>query len=198
MEKEPEILKIVKEDILRLLAEEKTGVSLNYIMDDVKVSKSYMDKAINNLKKDDLILAKNGVLKLTTKGEAVAQDILKKHLVLEKYFEEIKSKKEAHRISHIIEHYISGEVLDNIKKLGTYKNRGLPLSEFEKEKGMITDIVVEEQLFERIISMGIFPGEKIRIIDKLPNGIVFKIRNKKIFLAKEVAEKINVFAYEKA
>ena len=96
---------------------------------------------------------------MTPSGEDEAQDILKKHLILEKYFKERRSDIEAHRISHIIEHYISGEVVDNIKKLETYKSKGIPMSEYKKAKGLITDIAVEEQLFERIISMGIFPGE---------------------------------------
>ena len=139
----------------------------------------------------------NNFIWLTSRGKTEAKNILEKHLLLERYFEDIKSKKDAHRISNLIEHYISEEVIDNLKKLSTFKGKGLPLVEFKKEEGMITDITLNTQLFERIVSMGIFPGEKIEVIGELPNGVIFKIKNKKIFLAREVAKNIKVLAYEK-
>ncbi len=197
MDKESDVLKIVREDILRILAEGKNKVIVESLKDEVKVSDSFISKAINELEKDNLISNDNNFIWLTSRGKTEAKNILEKHLLLERYFEDIKSKKEAHRISHLIEHYISEEVIDNLKKLGTFKGRGIPLVEFKKEEGLITDIALDSQLFERIVSMGIFPGEKIKIIGELPNGVIFKIKNKKIFLAKKVAKNIKVLAYEK-
>ena len=98
---------------------------------------------------------------------------------------------------NIIEHHISKEVIDNLKKLSTFKGSGLPLIEFKKGKGFITDITLNTQLFERIISMGIFPGEKIEVLGLLPNGVILKIRNKKIFLGREIAKDIKFLANEK-
>ena len=82
--------------------------------------------------------------------------------------------------------------------MSTFKGEGLSLAEFKKEEGLIADITLDAQLFERIISMGIFPGEKIKVIARLPNGVVLKIGNKKIFLAWEIAKNIKVLEYEKA
>jgi Fe2+ transport system protein FeoA len=117
---------------------------------------------------------------------------------MEKYFEGIKGKKEAHRISHIIEHHISREVLDNLRKLSTFKEEGLSLSDFKGDSGSITDITLEAKQFERIISMGIFPGERIKVVARLPNGIVVRIENKKIFFSWEMARDIKVVEYAKA
>ena len=78
-----------------------------------------------------------------------------------------------------------------------FKGRGLPLTEYKRKRGLLTDIDLDPQLFERIISMGIFPGEKIEIVGELPNGVIINIKNKKIFLAKEIAETIKVLTYEK-
>jgi len=198
MEKESDILKIVTEDILRMLAERGNKVPLESIKDEVKASDSIIYKAINKLKEKNLILDDDNYYWLTLIGKNEAEDILEKHLLLEKYFEDIKSRKEAHDISHLFEHYISKEVLDNLKKLSTFKGEGLSLAEFKKEEGLITDIVLNTQLFERIVCMGIFPGEKIEVIAKLPNGVVLRIGNKKIFLAWEMAKNIKVLEYEKA
>jgi len=198
MEKESDILKIVTEDILRLLAETGNRVAMESIKDEVKASDSIISKAINKLKEKNLILDNRNYYWLTSRGKTESEDILEKHLLLEKYFIDIKSNKEAHNISHLFEHYISKEVLDNLKKLSTFKGEGLSLAEFKKEEGLIADITLDAQLFERIISMGIFPGEKIKVIARLPNGVVLKIGNKKIFLALEIAKNIKVLAYEKA
>ena len=198
MEKESDILKIVTEDILRMLAEMGNKVPLESIKDEVMVSDSVISEAIGKLKEENLIAYNNNYYWLTSRGKTESEDILEKHLSLEKYFIDIKSNKEAHNISHLFEHYISKEVLDNLKKLSTFKGEGLSLVEFKKEEGLIADITLDAQLFERIISMGIFPGEKIKVIARLPNGVVLKIGNKKIFLAWEIAKNIKVLAYEKA
>lgn len=195
MDKKSDILKIVKEDILRILAEAKSKVILKSIKDEVSASDLFISKAIDELKKDRMISSGNNFIWLTSSGKTEAKDILEKHLLLERYFENIKSKKEAHRISHLIEHFVSNEVINNLEKLSTFKGEGLSLVEFKKEEGLITDITLDAQLFERIISMGIFPGEKIKFIVNLPNGIIFNIKNKKIFLAREIAKNIKVLAY---
>jgi Fe2+ transport system protein FeoA len=123
---------------------------------------------------------------------------LRKHLILEKYFKKVRSKKEAHEIAHILEHYISEEVIRNIKKISTLKKKGISLIEFKQKNGLITDIILGIGLFERIISMGIFPGEKIKIINEIPNGIVIEVKNKKFVLGKNIAKEIKVLEYEKS
>ncbi|GAI16558.1 unnamed protein product [marine sediment metagenome] len=40
--------------------------------------------------------------------------------------------------------------------------------------------------------MGICPGEKIKITNKLPNSIIVEIENKKFALDKSIAKKIKV------
>jgi Mn-dependent DtxR family transcriptional regulator len=197
MDKNSDILKIVKEDILRILAEAGEAVMLDSIRDELRTSDKSIFKAVDVLKKDVLISINNNFLSLTEKGDSEAVKILERHLFLERYFKDIKNKKEAHRISHIIEHYISEEVIDNLKKLSTFKGDGKPLIEFKEDKGFITDIDLGTQLFERIISIGIFPGERIEVMFDLPNGIIIKVRNKKIFIPRKIASNIKVLSNEK-
>jgi len=186
-------LKIVKEDILRILGEEKEKITAESIKSEVNASDLYISKAFEELERGGLI-NHNKFISLTEKGEENAKDIVKKHLIIENYFRETKNEGNAHKAAHILEHYISKEVIDNLKKLSTFKNEGIPLADLEIDKeGMISDIVFPDHgAFERVVSMGMFPGEKIRIVNKIPDGIIVKIKNKKIALNRDLAKKIKV------
>lgn len=200
MIKESDILEIVKEDILRILGERKKQVSLETITNEIKVFSSFVFRVINELEKEELIQSQQAFFKLTEKGKEKAKSVLRKHLVLENYFRERRSKKEAHEIAHILEHYISEEIIRNIKKLSTFKGIGIPLTELElHEESLITDITVpDDKLFERIVSMGIFPGEKIRLANVISGCVIVKIQNKKFALDNNIAKEIKVLEHEKA
>ena len=196
MVEESDILRIVKEDILEVLGRKKKRILLKFMRLEVNVLHSLVSKAIRELEKEDLIKLSSGkklrYIQLTRRGRDRAKDILRKHLVLEKYFKKRRSKREAIKVTNIIEHYISTEVIDTIKKLSTLKKEGIPLTEFKQKEGLITDANFGIRLFERMVSMGIFPGEKIRIINKIPNGIIVETKNKKFALDKDIAKKIKV------
>lgn len=203
MIKEPEVLRIVKEDILEVLGR-KNKIPLKFMKLEVSVSQFFVSKAVNELEKEDLIKLslekKYGkqYIQLTKRGQDRAKDVIKKHFILEEYFKKRMSKKEAIKVTNALEHYISTEVVDVIKKLSTFKKKGIPLTEFKKEEGLITDINFSIGLFERLISMGIYPGGKIRIINRVPNGVIIKIKNKKFVLDKDIAKEIKVLEYEKS
>jgi len=151
MPKEPDILKIVKEDILRILGETKKEVLLDSIKAEIKVSPSFVSQAIKGLEEENQILVRKNFIRLTKDGQNKAKDIVKKHLVLENYFKRTKNEEEAHKMTDILEHYVSEEVIKNIKKLSTFKQRGVPLTELELYKeNLITDILIpNNKLFER-------------------------------------------------
>ena len=198
--KELDVLKIVKEDILRILGERSERTSLGNIKEGIKVAHPSLSEALEELERDGLIAIQENFISLTELGQEKAKTILEKHMVLEEYFEKTRSTIEAHTAAHILEHYVSGEVINTIKKLLTLKMEGVPLTKFELNKeGMITDITFSNYgLFERIVSMGIFLGEKIIITNEIPHGVVVKIRNKKFALDKIIAEEIKVVEYERA
>lgn len=193
-------MKIVKEDILRILAERKGKVSLDIIKQEINVFYSFVSEAIKKLEKEGLIQSQQGFFELTERGEEKAKDILRKYLVLENYFKRIRTEKEAHEMGHILEHYVSKEVLNNIKKLSTFKGKGISLTKHKLHKeGLIADIMISDnELFERIVSMGIFPGEKIVITNEVPNGVIVEIRNKKFALDKCIVKEIKVLEYGKS
>ena len=194
MLKESDILKIVREDILIILGERKEKVSLESLKAEIKVSHSFVFRVIKELEEKDLIQVEKNFVRLTRIGQDEAKDILTKHLVLKNYFKNTADEKEARRKADILEHYISEEVIKNIKKLHTLKKKGIPLTKFNlHEEGLIADITTpSNELFERIVSMGIFPGEEIKITNKIPNAVVVKIKNRKFALDENIAKEIKV------
>ena len=197
MVEEDNILRIVKEDILRILGEEKKKVSMESIKKEIRVSHSYIFDAINALEKENLIHIEGDFIKLTDNGQDRAKYIVEKHLVLENYFKRTKNKKEAHEHAHILEHYIFEEVIKNIKKISTFKESGAPLTGCKLHKEvMISDITIPgNDLFERIISMGIFPGEKIMLTNKIPGSVIVRIGYKKLAIGKDIAKEIKILEH---
>jgi len=200
MIKESNVLKRVKEDILRILGERKEKVSLKSMKAEINVSLTFMSEAIKTLEEEGLISVEKEFIRLTKNGLAEAKDIVKKHLVLENYFKETRSEREADQVAELLEHYVSEEVIYNIEKLFTLKKEGVPLTEFGFNKeGLITDMITSDsKLFERMVSIGILPGEVIEVTNKIFSGVVVKINNKKIVLDKTIAKEIKVFEYEKS
>jgi len=195
---ESDLLKIVKEDTLRILGEKKKKVSLKSLRMKMKVSPSFMAKAIESLAKEGMISVEKGFAKLTKTGQDEAKGLIEKHLVLENYFKATRNEREAHRAAHLLEHYVSGQVIDNIKRMSTLKKEGVPLLQFGlNREGLITDILFSDyKLFERMISMGILPGEVLEVTHMIPSGVVVRTSNKKIVLDKTIAKEIKVLAYE--
>ena len=200
MIKESNVLKRVKEDILRILGERKEKVSLKSMKAEINVSLTFMSEAIKTLEEEGLISVEKEFIRLTKNGLAEAKDIVKKHLILENYFKQTRSEREADRVAELLEHYVSEEVIYNIEKLFTLKKEGVPLTEFGFNKeGLITDMITSDsKLFERMVSIGILPGEVIEVTNKIFSGVVVKINNKKIVLDKTIAKEIKVFEYEKS
>jgi PadR family transcriptional regulator, regulatory protein PadR len=195
--KKPEksILQIVKDDILHICGEYKSRkISLKFIESKIKASASFISRAIKQLEDDGLIKLQKGFVVLTENGRGKVKYIIRKYSILEDYFKERRDNKNLYKEVDFLEHYISGEALNNIKKLSTFDGTSTPLEEFGlNRKGLITDIEFSVGgLFERMVSMGIFPGEKIRIMHKTPDGFVVYVSNKKIAIGKDIAKGVKV------
>jgi len=194
MSKQKSVLQIVKEDILELLGK-KERLSFSSIEPEIKVSDSLISEALEGLRKEGLVNSEQGSLFLTPAGAERAKKIVKKHSVLENYFKGMKTEEKAWKAASVLEHYISMEVANNIRKLATLKGKGITLTKTEQEQGIITDITFDDKLFERIVSMGILPGEKLMVESELPDSIVIKVGGKKFAVAMEIAEKIKIASH---
>lgn len=197
----PDILRIVKEDILRILGEEPgTATPLMSLKSEIKVSNPFLREAIEELEKEGLIQSKDELIALTKRGQEDASDIVKKHIFIENYFRETRSREEAREAADILEHYVSEEVIDNIKELSTFEREGVPLTRFDiNDEGIITDIrLFDLNLFERIVSVGIFPGEKVRVTNIISGSVIVEVGAKRFALGGEIANGIEALKHERA
>ena len=86
MTEESDILRIVEEDILRILGEEKSKrVSLERIKSEIKVAYLFISNAIKELEREGLLQSQGDFIVLTKEGVGKAENIVKRHLVLENY-----------------------------------------------------------------------------------------------------------------
>jgi DNA-binding PadR family transcriptional regulator/Fe2+ transport system protein FeoA len=194
-ESEKSIIQIVKDDILHICGEDKgKKVSLKSIETKIKASDSFISRVIRQLEEEGLIKLQEGFITLTKNGKNKVDYIIKKYSILEDYFKEIRNNKNLYKEIDFLEHYISEEALNNIKKLSTFDGTSVPLGKFGlNREGLITDIEFSVGgLFERMVSMGIFPGEKIKIMHETPDGFVVYVNNKKIAIGKDIAKGVKV------
>jgi DNA-binding PadR family transcriptional regulator/Fe2+ transport system protein FeoA len=199
-ESEDFVMSMVKDDILRVSAEENSSkVPLKLINSKIKASGDFIAAAGRQLEKEGLIRLEDGYVILVKKGQKKVGKILKKHSILEDYFKEKRDEIDAHKEADFLEHYISEEALNNVKKLSTFEGCSKELGEFGIGRDcLIVDVEFSVGgLFERMVSMGIYPGEKVRIMYSTPDGFVIDINNKKIAIGKDIARGIKVVEYAK-
>lgn len=189
-EKQP--IKIIKENILRVMVEETNGLEAlervrelakHPIIPESTISdlNKYFIKGLKELQESGLIVIKNENIYITKQGQIEGNKILIKHLSIENYFLKKLDAKQAHKAAHLLEHLISKEVIKNLNRLNLIEGYGIPLNDFKSSEGIISDLKIEDtQLFERLISMGVCPGQRIKIIARLTPSIVVKLRNTQI------------------
>ncbi len=189
--------RILEEDILRALGEKKKA-QIKSLSTEIQSPYSTTSDTAEELKKKNLIRIEGGFASLTAEGEKKADDLLRKHIAVENYFKKTRDKDEAHRIAHISEHHISEEAIRNIEKLYALKGTREPLTRLGlHEAGVIVDITVSDsKLFERIVSMGIFIGEKVTVVGKISDNVIIKVGNKKFVVDKDIANHIMVVQNE--
>ncbi len=196
---ESDTLRIVKEDILRILAEQTEGErSLEFVKSEAKASSPFVAEALKKLEEENLIQVAGSSIRLTKQGQDSASSILEKHLTVERYLEKMRSAGEAHKEANVLEHYVSQEVINNIRELSTLEKKGVPLTELKSNReGIITDITVPDSgLFERLISMGIAPGERIKITNRIGHTII-AIVNRTFAFGEDIARGIEVLERER-
>ncbi len=183
--------------MLRDLAESKDRLHINSIKSKINVSSFLTFKALKEFEKEGLIKTKKDLISLTVDGQKKSKNILRKYLILENYFKKYPDVDDitAHKKAHTLERYVSEEVIRNIKRMHTLKENAIPSTNFSlRKEGLIADINITKNhnLFERIVSMGIFPGNRIEILAIIPDIFVVKIGNKKFALAREISEEIKI------
>ncbi len=185
----------ITEDVLRIAAEKGKGViSLPMLKEDISAADELFIAAIDELKSKGLIHINNHEVMLTSKGREKAGKILARHKIIEKYFHDILKEPMPHNVAHALEHFVAGKTIKRMKEFLTMKERGKPAPDFplEREFLIIAVEITDKRILEKIISLGLTPGSKVKIEEKIPNAVIFNIGGRKVALANEIAK--NIFA----
>jgi Mn-dependent DtxR family transcriptional regulator/Fe2+ transport system protein FeoA len=184
-------LRVAKEDILRAIVELQID-SLEEIRQELETPES-LPKAIDQLVTEGLVCLSERSVRLTLAGEEAAGVIVTRHRAIEDYFRHEVGCEEAHRIAHRLEHIIVEEVVYSLKRIRELEKKGSPLSGDEWGEGLITRVdIADSQLFDRMISMGICPGQWIRTIKRFYGGLIILLGNTQLAVDWEIASQIEV------
>jgi Mn-dependent DtxR family transcriptional regulator len=179
VKKEVNWMEILMEDILRL-AKEKESPTILEIIQDSKVQREDVEKAIKELEKKGLITFKNNRVILTEEGDKAASIIYNYHRTVEKLF--------GHTVAHSFEHF--GE--DKIKLLENEMGKTKPLKDFsENEEGKIISLKIENpKIIARLMGLGIIPGVLFKVIKVRRDAIILSIEHRIVILDTELTDKI--------
>lgn len=158
----------------------------------------------------DLAISGEGEAALTPTGFETAERVMRKHRLLQCFLTEMLGVEpdKASDEACVLEHAVSDETID---RLGRYLDRpGVTrgrrykrhfiktgryryLTDCEEETDLRVREVVSGDAIHRLLDLGIFPGEKIRLVRKLGNhAVIVRVKGCDIALSDEVAASIRV------
>jgi DtxR family Mn-dependent transcriptional regulator len=159
---------------------------------------------------NDILIGGDGGIALTPEGQNVGMRVVKKHETLQCFFSEILGMDgpSASNEACTLEHAVSD---DTINRLGTYLKYSPPrlqketepvwgtacpliaLTDFNEGDDVIVQRILGEERANRLLDLGVVPGERVRIKRKLANNaLVVQVKGCDVALSPEVAASICV------
>lgn len=186
----------------------------------LKVSPASVSEMLNKLAEQGYIdYEKYRGAKLTEKGMGVAKRVRRKHRLLERFLSEVlglrhdKSHEEACKLEHIVSEESMKKICQMVHAPGKYE-RGKPFPECDdrcevvlaKQSAPLTSLEEGEEAtisfltcnnpakVRRLISMGLVPGRKVMVEEKLPmNGpLLLRVDSSRVALARDFADLVHV------
>jgi DtxR family Mn-dependent transcriptional regulator len=197
-----------KEDLLEAVyLQTKNGssfTSLPGIISRLKVPCEELDSLIEVLVKEGALeRVHEGEVRLTETGTLLAEQVVKKHQILEHFFIEMlgvdpdEASAEACRLEHHISDTVTGRLSALVNRSTVKKKEGTesPSSLLDCREGdqlIITQIEHPGRL-NRLMDLGFLPGERISVKRKLKNrALVVAVKGCDIALSPDVASLIRV------
>jgi len=170
----------------------------------------------------DVIVSPNGVITLTVQGKQTGTSVMKKHETLQCFLSEIlgMDKTSASDEACTLEHAISDETIDRLGKLivthehhlhhGKERHRRFAgertcqvetdefcqspgISEFSEGDVVIIQCIHGRACAQRLLDLGLVPGERATIRRKLSNGaLVVQVKGCDVAVSPEIASAIGV------
>lgn len=187
-----EKLKQKEEDVLKYIYKyEKSDIEIKKIGSAFTSINEDMEIIMIELIKNGYIDRKNDSVSLTPRGLKAAKLIFKIHNEIEDYVKMRNPRFNAHRMAHFLEHRLKEGDIDKMIKISDQKDKGVSLPNFKLPAGTIVDVALtKSSIWKKLISVGIFPGQRIHIINRAQNNYLIMIKNSKFAIDKNLAEGI--------
>ena len=187
-----ENFKELEEDLLKFIYERKDHkVSNKYLTEFFNKRHTPSHRIIKHLHRNDLLCFYNNSVSLTPNGILIAKEILKKHNKIENF---IKGKGMAcnpHEMAHILEHELTTESIQKIIKASELREKGRPLINYLLPFGTIVGLDLPDcNVWTKLISIGIFPGQEIHIIERNSTNFLIEVKSSRIAIDKILANGI--------
>jgi DtxR family transcriptional regulator, Mn-dependent transcriptional regulator len=204
----------LREDILEALVKVQTTGGKDPVPEDIAVllgrSPAEIRVEVRELEKEGAVVSgSNGSLALTPAGTDIGGRVMRKHRILECFFSEMLGMAPdiASEEACTLEHGVSDET---IERLGRYLKspgvrghqgglrrgrrwQGNALLETAEGDEVAVSCVRCDGPDARLGDLGILPGERIRLIRRIPgNGVVIRVKGCDIALSNEIASSILV------
>jgi DtxR family transcriptional regulator, Mn-dependent transcriptional regulator len=198
------------EEIYKIQCRNNRAARVTELAQALKVSNPSVSEMVRRLEGEKMVTFERfGVISLTALGIKGARSVIRKHQLLEVFFNKIlKIKKNFHEDAHLMEHVLSDEVadrLDNVLKKPKLCPDGNPIPAKNSEVVELTELPAKSKAevvfvatknkacLERLNSLGFVPQAKVRVVRKLSKGpLILNIKGSDIALGPDVCASIFV------
>ena len=187
-------IKELQEDILRMIVEK--GIQpfpiaelINYCGNTKKLG-----RVLDLMEQHFFITFEDSHISLTQKGETYGMIIAKKHQAIENAFQNPIRPVNSHKIASILEHSLTSREIEQLVFMQQAKNiKSIPLNLYNLPQATIYRITFDsEKLFYKMLSLGIYPGQRIEISHQNNNNQIIKVKNSRFAIDRIIARNIQV------
>ncbi len=164
---------------------------------DLGVSSASVSEMLKKLSRKGLLrYERYGKIQLTKRGEEFGRDILRKHLLLERFLEFIGVKRSRiHDEACILEHALSDDVEKALRRTMVDRENMKRLTDMRQgEEGTILFVSGGREACKRLTDMGLTPGTKVEVsrASSRAGPVELSIRSSCLAVGRGIARKIFV------
>ncbi len=198
------------------VGEEKGGgrVKVGELAGSLGVKAPSVVEMLRKLKKRGFVGYDRSGVKLTKRGRELAVQIVRRHQLAERLLSDVFSYglPKVHDLACKFEHVLDDELTDRLDEMlgkpetcphgdpipspkgGAIEIEGERLSDVGGEEECVVMVIPEDRgAVERLLSLNVLPGAKVKIVEKLPRGaIILQCGRTQVALSRSIASKILV------
>lgn len=155
----------------------------------------------------EVVFHPDGTIGLTPSGQAAASAVMKKHKVLETFFEEMlgMDRSAAHQQACTLEHHASEETITRLKSfiggkspcpegsMNSSQGYGCRILSECKEGQRVCIIAVKGcTRAQRLADLGLIPGEEVLILRRMAKTVLIQVKGCDIAISADIAKLILV------